>query len=50
MAEFTSRSSCPFLVPRLFFSLPGQQNMAPMPNPEWYQEKEHTRVSLKNLR
>eukprot|EP00903_Cladosiphon_okamuranus_P013206 g12318.t1 len=24
--------------------------MAPMPNPEWYQEKEHTRVSLKNLR
>ncbi|CAN0329773.1 unnamed protein product [Pylaiella littoralis] len=27
-----------------------KQNMAPQPNPEWYEEKNDTRVTLKNLR
>lgn len=27
-----------------------QQSMAPMPNPEWYEEKKDTIVTFKNLR
>ncbi|CAM9631475.1 unnamed protein product [Scytosiphon promiscuus] len=27
-----------------------KQNMAPMPNPEWYEENAHARVTIKNLR
>lgn len=44
------RLSFPPHIPLSVFFPSDQQNMAPMPNPEWYQEKEDTRVSLKNLR